>query len=151
MSEPARAADQLIYTRVFDAPRDLVFRCMIEPEHLTHFWGPIGASTPIENITVDARPGGIFETVMVNDSDGSTYSMRAIFDEVTEPERIVWTEVASGMTTTSTFTDLGGSRTELRIHQVRVPEPFRSPQARAGFQTSLDKFGDYLEYLAKLS
>ena len=50
-------ADELTYTRVFDAPRALVFRCMIDPEHLTKFWGPSGVSTPIENITVDAAAG----------------------------------------------------------------------------------------------
>ncbi len=148
MGSQAPAADELVYTRVFDAPRELVFRCMIEPEHLTRFWGPAGVSTPIENIIVDGRPGGVFETVMVNDTDGSTYAMRAIFDEVTEPERIVWTEPASGMTTTSTFTDLGGSRTEVRIHQVKVPEAGRTPRARAGFATSLDKFAAYLATLS---
>ena len=63
-------ADELVFTRVFEAPRELVFRCMTEPEHLAHFWGPAGVSTPVENITVDLRPGGVFETVMVNDADG---------------------------------------------------------------------------------
>ena len=43
---------ELTYTRVFDAPRELVFRCMLEPEHLTHFWGPAGVSTPLENIKI---------------------------------------------------------------------------------------------------
>ena len=144
MSEPA---DELVYTREFDAPRDLVFRCMIEPEHLTHFWGPAGVSTPLDTISVDARPGGTFETVMVNEADGSTYPTRAVFVEVSEPERLVWTEPDSGMTTTSTFTDLGGSRTQVRIHQAHVPAPYRSPQARAGFATSLDKFAAYLATL----
>jgi uncharacterized protein YndB with AHSA1/START domain len=137
-------AGELTYTRVFDAPRALVFRCMIEPEHLTHFWGPIGMSTPIEHITVDARPGGVFETVMVNDADGSQYPMRAVYVDVTEPERLVWTDPATGMTTTSTFVDRDGSRTEVRIHQTNVPEPFRSPEAQAGFTTSLDRFATYL-------
>ena len=91
MTRPPAAAE-LIYTRVFDAPRELVFRCMTEPEHLTHFWGPAGVSTPLENIKVDARPGGVFETVMVNDADGSQYPMRAVYVEVVEPERLVWTE-----------------------------------------------------------
>jgi uncharacterized protein YndB with AHSA1/START domain len=138
---------ELTYTRVFDAPRELVFRCMIEPEHLTHFWGPAGVSTPLETIKVDARPGGVFETVMVSDADGSQYRMRAVYVEVVEPERLVWTESGTGMTTTSTFTDLGDARTEIRIHQANVPEAFRSPQAQAGFLTSLDLFA---EYLAKL-
>jgi uncharacterized protein YndB with AHSA1/START domain len=148
MSNPSPAAGELRYTRVFEAPRELVFRCMIEPAHLTHFWGPAGVSTPIENITVDARPGGVFETVMVNDADGSQYAMRAVFDEVREPERIVWTDPASGMTTTSEFRDLGGSRTEVTIRQVRVPEPFLSLEAQAGFATSLDKFAAYLARLS---
>ncbi len=120
---------------------------MIEPEHLTHFWGRAGVSTPLETIRVDARPGGEFETVMVNDADGGRYPMRAVYVEIVEPERIVWTEPDSGMTTTSTFRDLGGTRTELEIRQTNVPEGYRSPEARAGFKTSLDRFAAYLEKL----
>ena len=135
---------ELNFTRTFDGPRELVFRCMIEPEHLTHFWGPTGVSAPQDDITVDARPGGVFETVMVNDADGSTYPMRAVYVEVSKPERLIWTDPDTGMTTTSTFSDLGGDRTEIRIHQVNVPEPFRSPQAQAGFVTSLDRCAAYL-------
>jgi uncharacterized protein YndB with AHSA1/START domain len=39
MTERAPARAEFVHTRVFDAPRELVFRCMTEPEHLTHFWG----------------------------------------------------------------------------------------------------------------
>jgi len=144
MTDQGPAADELVYTRVFEAPRELVFRCMLEPEHLTHFWGPAGVSTPIATIRVDARQGGVFETVMVSDADGSKYPTRAVFVEVTEPVRLVWTEPDSGVTTTSTFRDLGGSRTEITIRQANVPEAFRSPEARAGFSTSLDRFAAYL-------
>ena len=135
---------ELTFTRVFDAPRDLVFRCMLEPEHLTHFWGPAGTSAPLDGITVDPRPGGVFETVMVSD-DGGSYTMRAVYAEIVPPERIVWTEPGTGMTTTSTFTDLGGARTEVRIHQANVPDYARSPEAQAGFLTSLDRFAAYLK------
>lgn len=135
---------ELTYTRVFEAPRELVFRCMVEPEHLTRFWGPAGMSTPLEGIRVDPRPGGVFEAVMVSDADGSRYVMRAVYVEVVEPERLVWTEPDSGMTTTSTFTDLGDGRTEIRIRQVNVPEAARGPEAQAGFLTSLDRFAAYL-------
>jgi uncharacterized protein YndB with AHSA1/START domain len=147
MSDQAPAAGELTYTRVFDAPRELVFRCMLEPEHLTHFWGPAGVSTPLETIKVDARPGGVFETVMVNDSDGARYPTRAVYVEIAEPERIVWTEPGSGVTTTSIFRDLGGERTELQIRQANAPEGYRSPEARAGFSTSLDRLAAYLEKL----
>lgn len=148
MSDQTPGTDELVYTRIFDAPRDLVFRCMIEPEHLTHFWGPTGVSTPLETIKVDPRPGGMFETIMVNDADGSQYPTRAVFVEITEPERMVWAEPDSGVTTTSTFRDLGGIRTEISIHQVNVPAAFRTPEAQAGFSTSLDRFAAYLATLA---
>jgi uncharacterized protein YndB with AHSA1/START domain len=134
---------ELTFTRVFEAPRDLVFRCMLEPEHLTHFWGPAGTSTPLDGITVDPRPGGVFETVMVSD-DGGSYTMHAVYAEIVPPERIVWTEPGTGVTTTSTFTDLGGARTEVRIHLANVPDYARSPEAQAGFLTSLDRFAAYL-------
>ena len=148
MTDQQPGPDELTYARVFDAPRDLVFRCMIEPEHLTHFWGPAGVSTPLDTIRVDARPGGIFESVMVNDADGSRYRLRVIYDEVVAPERLAWTDQDTGMTTTSTFTDLGGGRTEVRIHQAKVPAAMRSPEAQAGFVTSLDRFAAYLGQLA---
>ena len=147
MSGHRPEAGELIFIRVFEAPRELVFRCMTEPEHLTHFWGPAGVSAPLDQIKVDARPGGVFETVMINDADGSEYRMRVIYDEVAAPERLAWTDQDTGMTTTSTFTDLGGNRTEVRIRQARVPEPFRSPEAQAGFLTSLDRFAAYLGQL----
>ena len=49
--------NELRFTRVFEAPRELVFECMTDPDHLTHFWGPTGVSAPRDRITVDARAG----------------------------------------------------------------------------------------------
>jgi uncharacterized protein YndB with AHSA1/START domain len=135
---------ELLITRIFDAPRELVFQCMTEPEHLTHFWGPVGVSTPIEKIAVDLRVGGVFETVMVNDATGEEYPSRGVYTEIDPPERIAWTEPDSGMTTTSTFVDLGDGRTEVRIHQTDVPEMYATPDAQAGFNSSLDRFEAYL-------
>ncbi len=143
----ATETHELEIMRVFDAPRELVFRCMIEPEHLTHFWGPVGMSTPLATITVEPRPGGRFETTMVNDATGEEYPTRGVFVEVTPPERLVWTEPEFGITNTSTFTDLGDGRTEVRIHQTDLPEMFTTPEARAGFESSLDKFAAYLATL----
>jgi uncharacterized protein YndB with AHSA1/START domain len=138
------APNQLHFSRVFEAPRELVFRCMIDADHLTHFWGPAGVSAPRERITVDARAGGVFETVMVNDADGSEYPTHAVYDEVREPELLVWTETQSGMRVRTEFVALGPDRTEVRIHQTYVPEAFLAPEAEAGFLTSLDRFGGYL-------
>ena len=134
-------------TRVFDAPRQLVFSCMVEPEHLTHFWGPIGTSAPLDQITADARPGGAFRTLMVNDADGSTYPTRARYLEVSAPERLSWIEDHSGMTVTATFTDLGDDRTQVDIEQTNVPAQMLDARAQAGFLTSLDRFAAHLARL----
>lgn len=137
----------LRFTRTFEAPRQLVFSCMIDPGHLTHFWGPTGVTTPLETITVDARVGGIFATVMVNDRDGSTYPTSAKYLEVRPPERLSWIEDRSGMTVTITFTELGNHRTRVDIEQTKVPSPMMDAAAQAGFLTSLDRFNAYLTQL----
>jgi uncharacterized protein YndB with AHSA1/START domain len=137
----------LRFTRVFDAPRPLVFSCMVEPGHLTHFWGPTGTSAPLDRITVDARPGGAFSTVMVNDADGSAYPTSARYVQVDPPELLAWVEDHSGMTVTATFTDLGDDRTQVDIVQTHVPAPMMAPEARAGFLTSLDRFAAHLAQL----
>jgi uncharacterized protein YndB with AHSA1/START domain len=149
MTDASTNLGELTFTRVYDAPRELVFRCMTTPEHLTHFWGPTGVSTPVANITVDPRPGGKFETIMVNDADGAEYPMYGVFVDVVEPEKLVWTErdVEGGMTTSITFKDLGDGRTETVTHQTNVPEMFRSPEAQAGLQSSFDRFDAYLATL----
>jgi uncharacterized protein YndB with AHSA1/START domain len=140
---------EVTYTRVYKAPRELVFDCMTKAEHLAHFWGPTGVTTPIENITIDARAGGVFSTLMVNDASGEEYPMTAVFVEVTPPTKLVWTEpdVEGGMTTSITFNDLGDGTTEVVSHQTNVPQMFLAPEARAGMQTSFDKFEAYLTSL----
>jgi uncharacterized protein YndB with AHSA1/START domain len=139
---------ELHFGRTFDAPRELVFACMTDADHLTHFWGPTGVSAPRQRITLDARPGGAFETVMVNDADGSEYPTSAVFDEVRPPELLVWTESHTGMRVRSEFIALGPDRTEVRIHQTFVPEAFLAPEAQAGFLSSLDRFAAYVAGLA---
>ncbi len=140
---------EVVITRIYEAPRELVFACMITPEHLTHFWGPPGISTPLDGIVIEPRPGGRFETVMVNDATGERYPNAGIFVEIDPPAKLVWSETgaADGMTTTSTFTDLGNDRTEVVVHQRNVPAMYRSAEALAGFEASLDRFVAYLATL----
>jgi uncharacterized protein YndB with AHSA1/START domain len=138
---------EMTYRRIHAAPRELLFDCMTQPEHLTHFWGPAGTTTPIGRITVDLRPGGVFETAMIDDGGGGgEYIMRAVYLEVDRPGRLVWTEpdVEGGMITTITFADLGDGRTEVITHQANLPAMFRSAEAQAGFKTSLDRFDAYV-------
>ena len=136
---------ELVYRRVFAAPRELVWRCLTEPDELARFWGPHGMATPVDGIVVELRPGGRFETLMVG-ADGS-HRMVATFTEVVAPELLAWVEPSSGMHTTGTLDDLGDGRTAVVIHQRHVPEAGRVPAARAGFRTSLDKLEEHLSRL----
>lgn len=138
-------SDEFVYRRIFRAPRELVWRCLTEPAELAQFWGPRGMSAPLEQIVVELYSGGRFETAMVGES--ARHRMVATFTEVLAPERLAWVEPASGMHTTSTLTDLGDGSTEVVIHQRCVPEANRSPEARAGFITSLDKLEEHLACL----
>ena len=169
MTETTDTAE-LVITRVFNAPRVLVFKCITEPEHLTHFWGPVGTSTPLEKIRVDLRIGGEFATVMVDDATNRlrarffeqettrasydvfadwVHQSRGVYTEIDPPERIAWTDPDGGMTTTSTFVDLGDGRTEVRIHQTNVPAMFSTAEAQAGFNSSLDRFDAHLASLQR--
>jgi uncharacterized protein YndB with AHSA1/START domain len=143
------APGEFTYRRTHRASRELLFDCMTTPEHLTHFWGPDGTTTPLDGITVDLRPGGRFETVMVNVADGSQYAMQAVFLTVERPRRLVWQEpdVEGGMVTTITFTDLGDGRTEVVTQQTNVPPARAAAGAQAGFETSLRRYEEYVATL----
>ena len=142
MTEPG----EFTYRRKHRASRELLFDCMTQPEHLTHFWGPDGTTTPIDGITVELRPGGRFETTMANIADGSQYTMRAVFLAVERPGLLSWREpnVAGGMVTTISFADLGDGWTEVVTHQTNVPPAY----VGSGFETSLRRFGEYVTTLA---
>ena len=139
--------DELVHRRVFRAPRELVWRCLTEPAELAQFWGPRGVVTPLDGIVVELRSGGRFETLMVG-GHGS-HRMVATFTDVVPPERLAWVEPATGVRTTSTLIDLGNGGTEVVIHQRHVPEPMRTPEARAGFLTSLDELEEHLARLMR--
>jgi uncharacterized protein YndB with AHSA1/START domain len=141
-------SNELVITRVFNAPRELIFKCVTDPEHLTKFWGPVGVQAPLDRIKVDLRPGGIFETVMVNEATGEEYPSRGVYTEIDPPAKLAWTEPDVGMTTTTTLTDLGDGRTEMRIHQTNVPDQYATEESQAGFNSSLDRFEAYLAEIA---
>ena len=149
MSELPTEPGEFTITRIFGARPEVVFECMTTPAHLTHFWGPAGASTPLEGITVEPRPGGRFETLMVNDETGEEYPMRGVFVDFDPPHRLSFTEagVEGGMTTSIVFNDLGDGRTETVTHQTNVPPMLMSPEARAGLESSFVKMDDYLATL----
>jgi len=76
----------LIISRVFDAPRVLVFAAFTKPEHLAQWWGPKGWTLPV--CTMDFRPGGVWHYCM-RGPDGEESWGRTVYREIVEPERIV--------------------------------------------------------------
>jgi uncharacterized protein YndB with AHSA1/START domain len=77
---------ELVITRVLDAPRELVFEAWTEPEHLARWWGPRGYTTPY--CTIDLRPGGVMHHCM-RSSEGREVWSKGVFREIVVPERIV--------------------------------------------------------------
>ncbi|MCX6020662.1 MAG: SRPBCC domain-containing protein [Chloroflexi bacterium] len=83
------APQEIVVTRVIDAPRHLVFQAWTNPEHLMRWWAPIGMTTPY--CTVDLRVGGLFHYCM-QPEEGERVWGRGIYLEIVEPERIVFTD-----------------------------------------------------------
>jgi uncharacterized protein YndB with AHSA1/START domain len=86
-----RGEREIVMTRVFDAPRQLVFEAFTKPA-LVKRWllGPEGWSLPV--CEMDLRPGGAYRWVWRRDDDGSEMGMGGVYREVVPPERIVSTE-----------------------------------------------------------
>jgi uncharacterized protein YndB with AHSA1/START domain len=140
---------ELAIERVFDAPRELVFKCWTEPEHLARWIGPKGFSGTI--VACELREGGIFRAHM-RGPDGQDHWQHGVFREIVPPERIVrsycWTD-ADGRPTrpetllTVTFADLGG-RTRLTLHQAVFESVTACDDHRRGWSSSLDKLAEYV-------
>jgi uncharacterized protein YndB with AHSA1/START domain len=77
----------IVMTRVYDAPRALVWQAMTQPEHVREWWGGPGFSNPV--CEMDVRPGGLWKHVM-RFPDGHELHMRFVFVEVQKPSRLVW-------------------------------------------------------------
>jgi uncharacterized protein YndB with AHSA1/START domain len=77
-----------VITRVFDAPREIVFRAWTDPKHLAQWWGPRIFTTHIYKM--DVRPGGAYRIAM-RGSDGVEYPIKGAYREIVKPERLVMT------------------------------------------------------------
>lgn len=83
---------ELVLTRTFDAPRELVFAAYSSCDHLSKWWGP--RSWPMVECTMDFRVGGVWHYCLRGNKGDESWG-RAIFDEIVEPERIVYTDAFS--------------------------------------------------------
>ncbi|KKI92973.1 ATPase [Bacillus sp. SA1-12] len=86
----------LIIERIFNAPRDLVFKAFSESEHLENWWGPKGWKT--ENRTFEFKPNGVWHYCMtcIDPNQGDFYGQeswgKAVYREIIVPEKIVYTD-----------------------------------------------------------
>jgi uncharacterized protein YndB with AHSA1/START domain len=145
----APTAQEIRITRVFDAPRALVWQAWTDPEHLARWWGPRGRTTPVDSITLELRPGGTFRVGSVSDEHGDDMVTTGTFREVVEPERLVFTisdqpgderfELC-----TVVLTDLGDGRTEMRFSQRGEMTPEQYERAGSGWGVFFDRMDERL-------
>jgi uncharacterized protein YndB with AHSA1/START domain len=127
-TDPAAAEATIVMSRVYDAPRDMVWEAITEPKHVARWWGGPHVTNPV--CEMDVRPGGRWRHIM-RFSDGREMHLNFVFLEVDKPKRLVWQPVQDGQRTkgiptsfTVTLSEIG-DRTEWRM-----VARFDSPGAR---------------------
>lgn len=143
---PEKSKPELRMSRVFDAPKRLVFMAWSKAEYVSRWFTPAPLTTP--SCEVDLRAGGVFRLVM-RMPDGVEYPMNAKFLEVVENERIVFVAKIHGdleAHTTVTFTELDG-KTTLSVHQVYSYESDATRGAQAGWTQTLDQLAEQVQRL----
>jgi len=148
----------IVITRIFDAPRELVFKMFTDPKHLARFWGPKGFTSTVREM--DPRPGGTFRLEM-RGPDGAICPCEGLYREVIAPERIVYSggpdfgyPCGGGLPpralVTITFAGHDG-KTTLTIDTRFEAAADRDAAVKMGFNTgwasSLDRLANLLEEL----
>jgi uncharacterized protein YndB with AHSA1/START domain len=154
MARKAEApALELHLTRVFDAPRDLVFSLWTEPDHLIHWWGPRGFDTL--SCEIDLRPGGKWR-IQSRAPDGMKFFSYGLFREIVVPERLVFSHgfempgQPPGPLTlcTARFTEENG-KTRLTFHQGVFDTITDRDGHDEGWSSAFDLIDDYLRRQAR--
>jgi uncharacterized protein YndB with AHSA1/START domain len=149
-TEPAQ--QELVMIRIFDAPREVVFKAWTDPEAVKRWWGPKGFTNPV--CELDVRPGGAMR-IHMRAPDGVVYPMMGVFNEIVEPERLVFTSGALDpkgnplfeILTTVTFAEHGG-KTKLTVHaKVTMATPAGAPRLAGmemGWSQTLDRLAEFV-------
>ena len=146
---PKTSEHGLLITRIFDAPRDLVWQVWTEPEHIARWWGPKGSTLPFWK--ADLRAGGSYRFQM-RGPDGNDYWNQGMYREVVPPERLVmqgaWTDPEGNatspmMVTTVTFEEQSG-KTKLTLRGSGFESASVRDSHRGGWSGSFDRLADYL-------
>ena len=136
MTEP-----DLSITRVFDAPRDRVWREWTDPEAFADWYGGAEAEVPVSSVSMDLREGGAWKATMFAGPNRQQIDWRGEYREVVEPERLAFTVTDQPGDVfdlvTVVLTDLGDGRTEMLMEQRgghKSPEGYeRAKQGWTGF------------------
>jgi uncharacterized protein (TIGR03086 family) len=143
---------EILITRVFDAPRLLVWEAVTTPRHLLRWWGP--SWSPLVRCDVDLRPGGEWRYVSRN-ADGSELAWYGEYREIVAPERIVHTEIfepfpdatALNTMTLTEYSEGDAVRTTLQtLVQHSSPEA-RDGHVNSGMETGMQETFDRLDAL----
>jgi len=136
-------------TRVFDAPRELVWREWTEPARFADWFGGGGSEVPVATVSMDVRPGGSWRATMFAGPERREIRWKGEYREVVEPERLVFTisdqpgEDAYELVTVA-LTDLGGDRTEMHFEQRGRMSPEQYERAGAGWSGFFDRIAERL-------
>lgn len=143
---------ELVITRIFDAPRELVFKAWTDPAHMAQWWGPRGFTNPV--CELDVRPGGAL-LIHMQGPDGVVIQTKGVFRKVVEPERLILTltnfEDADGrpqleLLNTVTFAEEEEGKTKLTLHIVVVRG---APEVAASLATMNEGWNESLDRLAE--
>jgi uncharacterized protein YndB with AHSA1/START domain len=148
--EPGR--QELMLTRVFDAPRELLFKCFTDPELVSQWLGPRDLVMTLNEM--DIRPGGTWRYIH-RDPHGNEHGFHGVYHDVVAPERIVQTFEYEGepghvLLQTAAF-ESRGERTRLVMHSVYQSVADRDGMVAAGMKRgsddSMERLADLLEEL----
>lgn len=151
VTEPADRV--LVITRIFDAPRELVFRAWTDPEHLVRWMGPRGFTSSIEHS--ELRPGGAYRIYM-RGPEGDDHWTQGVFREIVEPERLVmagsWADaqgnpISPETLLTLTFEEHEERKTRLTLHQAIFESVTARDAHQGGWNSSMDRLAEYLATL----
>jgi uncharacterized protein YndB with AHSA1/START domain len=148
----ASSSGGITIVRIFDAPRELVFKAWTEPERFATWFGEHGSSMPVDTVTMDVRPGGSWSATMLHGPDRIEIPFSGEYREVDEPERLVLTLVdpeapQSGNVEVMTvvFVDLGEGRTQMTFTQTGNLSADEYSRAMRGSLIFFDRLSDHLK------
>jgi uncharacterized protein YndB with AHSA1/START domain len=153
MAEPRASGEELplgfTLTRVFDAPRERVWREWTEPERFADWFGGPQADVPLDTVAMDVRPGGAWRATMFSGPRRREIRWAGAYREVVPPERLVLTftdqpEEDAHELVTVVLRDLGDGRTEMVVEQRGHMRPSDYERAQSGWGVFFDRLAERL-------